>query len=227
MTTSLSPTDRSEPVRNRDRAATDRSALHDVLDAGLIAHLGVLFDGVPRVLPTAYAYDVDGPDDEGTLYFHGSVASRSLVEAPDQTVCVTITTVDGLVLARSGFHHSMNYRSAVILGQPRSVSDTTERDGALDLIVDQLIPGRAKTLRSPTRKELAATTVLALPLHEASVKTRTGGVNDESFDIEAGGVWAGIVPLTHTYGTPERNADCSPALEVPDHVRALTDATPA
>lgn len=222
MTAFLSPTERTRVVRSHERAATGRAALHGVLDAGMVAHLGVLFDGVPRVLPTAYAYDLDGPDEAGTLYVHGSVASRSLVEAPEQTVCVTVTVVDGLVLARSGFHHSMNYRSAVVLGQPRTVDDTTERDGALDLIVDRLVPGRAKTLRSPTRKELAATTVLALPLHEASVKSRAEGVNDEPFDVEADDTWAGVVPLTTAYGAPERDPDCSPALGVPDHVRALS-----
>ncbi|MDN5853209.1 MAG: pyridoxamine 5'-phosphate oxidase family protein [Actinomycetia bacterium] len=222
MTTSLSPTERTRIVRSHERAATDRDALRDVLDAGMIAHLGVLFDGVPRVLPTAYAYDPDGPDDEGTLYIHGSVASRSLVAAPEQTVCATVTVVDGLVLARSGFHHSMNYRSAVVLGQPRPVDEPVERDRALALIVDHLVPGRSKALRSPTRKELAATTVLALPLHEASVKSRAEGANDEPFDVEAGDVWAGVVPLAMAYAAPERNADCSPTLDVPDHVRALT-----
>ncbi|HLR84451.1 MAG TPA: pyridoxamine 5'-phosphate oxidase family protein [Nocardioidaceae bacterium] len=209
MTTSLSPTTRTQVVRNRERGAADRAALRDVLASGMIAHLGVLFDDAPRVLPTAYAYDPDGPDADGTLYIHGSVASRSLVDAPDQTVCATITVVDGLVLARSGFHHSMNYRSAVILGQPRTVDEPAERDHALDLIVDRLVPGRTKALRSPTRKELAATTVLAMPLHEASVKSRTGGADDEQFDIDAGGVWAGVVPVLTTYGTPERNADCA------------------
>lgn len=226
MTASLSPTARTRLARNRERGATERAALHDLLEAGLIAHLGVLFDGVPRVLPTAYAHDVDGPDDEGTLYIHGSVASKSLTDAPTQTVCVTITLVDGLVLARSGFHHSMNYRSAVILGQPRQVDDASERDHALDLIVDHLAPGRSKTLRAHTRKELVATTVLALPLREASVKSRTGGVNDEPFDVEAGDIWAGVVPMAMAYGAPERNDDCSAALDVPDHVRALTDASP-
>lgn len=221
MTASLSPTARTRVVRSHERAVTDRAALHDVLASGTVAHLGVLFGGVPRVLPTAYAYDPDGPDADGTIYIHGSVASRSLVEAPEQTVCVTITVIDGLVLARSGFHHSMNYRSAVILGRPRTVDDATERDHALDLVVDHLVPERTKALRSPTRKELAATTVLALPLHEASVKARAEGVNDEPFDVEADDTWAGVVPLATAYGAPERDPDCSPALDVPDHVRAL------
>lgn len=222
MNAPLSPTDRTRIVRSRERAATDRAALQDVLTSGAVAHLGIVIDGSPRVLPTVFAYDLDGPDPDGTLYFHGSVASRSLVDAPGQTVCLTITLVDGLVLARSGFHHSMNYRSAVILGTPRPVDDPTERDHALDLIVDHLVPGRAATLRKPTRKEIAATTVLAVSLHEASVKSRAEGVNDEDFDVAADDTWAGIVPLTTTYGAPQRNADCSPSLDVPDHVRALT-----
>ncbi len=222
MNAPLSPTDRTRIVRSRERAATDRAALQDVLTSGAVAHLGIVIDGSPRVLPTVFAYDLDGPDPDGTLYFHGSVASRSLVDAPGQTVCLTITLVDGLVLARSGFHHSMNYRSAVILGTPRPVDDPTERDHALDLIIDHLVPGRAATLRKPTRKEIAATTVLAVSLHEASVKSRAEGVNDEDFDVAADDTWAGIVPLTTTYGAPQRNADCSPSLDVPDHVRALT-----
>ncbi|MGH3358848.1 MAG: pyridoxamine 5'-phosphate oxidase family protein [Nocardioidaceae bacterium] len=221
MTTSLSPTPRTHVIRSRERAATEREALHDVLEEGLIAHLGIVIDGAPRVLPTAFAYDLDGPDRDGTLYFHGSVASRSLVDAPAETVCMTITLVDGLVLARSGFHHSMNYRSAVVIGSPRRVDDAAERDHALDLIVDRLVPGRAATLRSPTRKDLAATTVLALPLHEASVKSRSGDPKDDDADVEAGDTWAGVVPLRTVREEPIRGADCSPALDLPEHVRAF------
>lgn len=221
MTTDLSPTPRTRVIRNRERAATDRAALYDVLDDGLIAHLGVVVDDTPRVLPTAFAYDPDGPDRDGTLYFHGSVAARSLVTAPELSVCVTITLVDGLVLARSGFHHSMNYRSAVIIGRPRPVDDAAERDRALDLIVNRLVPGRAATLRPHTRKDLAATTVLALPLHEASVKARAGGPKDDQADIDAGDTWAGVVPLTTVRGAPVTGDDCSPELPVPEHVRAL------
>ncbi|UYM05282.1 pyridoxamine 5'-phosphate oxidase family protein [Solicola gregarius] len=221
MTATLSPTARTRVIRSHERAESERSALYDVLDSGMVAHLGVVIDAAPRVLPTVFAYDPDGPDLDGTLYFHGSVASRSLVDAPDQTVCLTITLVDGLVLARSGFHHSVNYRSAVVLGNPRPVDEPAERDRALDLIIDHLVPGRAETLRPPTRKDLAATTVLAVSLHEASVKARAGGANDEAFDVEAGDTWAGIVPLTVVPGAPITNPDCPPELEVPQHVRAL------
>ena len=185
----------STPRREKERAQSDRAALYDVLDASLVCHLGVVVDGVPLALPTVFAVDPDGPDEGGTLYVHGSVASRSLVQAPGQDVSVTMTVLDGIVLARSGFNHSMNYRSAVVVGRPRVVTDEAERSHALDLLVDHVTPGRSATLRRPTRKELAATTVLALPLHEASVKRRAGDPSDEDVDVEAGGVWAGVVPL--------------------------------
>ena len=215
----LSPTARSSPRRERERAQADRAALYDVLDAALVCHLGVLVDGVPMALPTVFGVDLDGPDEGGTVYVHGSVASRSLVQAPDQEVSVTVTVLDGLVLARSGFMHSMNYRSAVVLGRPRVVTDDEERSHALDVLVDHVVPGRSAALRRPTRKELAATAVLALPLHEASVKRRSGDPEDEDFDIAAGGVWAGVVPLTTTAG-PARTAADADGIDVPAHVRA-------
>jgi nitroimidazol reductase NimA-like FMN-containing flavoprotein (pyridoxamine 5'-phosphate oxidase superfamily) len=213
----LSPTTRSTPRRERERAQAEREALYDVLDAALVCHLGVVVDGVALALPTVFGYDVDGPDEGGTLYVHGSVASRSLVEGPAQDLSVTVTVLDGVVLARSGFMHSMNYRSAVVIGRPRVVDDAGERLAALDAIVDHATPGRSATLRRPTRKELAATTVLALPLHEASVKRRAGDPKDEDFDVEAGGVWAGVIPLRLTGGDPVTAADVVD-LPVPEHV---------
>ena len=171
-----------------------------------MCHLAVVVDGVPRALPTMYGVDLDGPDDGGTLYLHGSVASRSLVQAPDQEVSVTVSVLDGIVLARSGFHHSMNYRSAVVIGRPRVVTDGAEKGHALDRLVDHVVPGRAATLRRPTRKELAATVVLALPLYEAAVKMRTGDPVDEPEDVAAGG-WAGLVPLRALVDDPVTAAD--------------------
>lgn len=218
MTTPLSPTDRSTPRREKERAQSDRAALYDVLDASLVCHLAVVVDGVPLALPTVFGVDPDGPDEGGTLYLHGSVASRSLVQSPDQVVSVTLTVLDGIVLARSGFNHSMNYRSAVVVGRPRAVTEEAERSRALDLIVDHVVPGRSATLRRPTRKELAATTVLALPLHEASVKRRAGDPSDEDADVEAGGVWAGVVPLRLTGSDPVTSADAVD-VPVPEHVR--------
>jgi uncharacterized protein len=219
----LSPTPRSTPRREKDRAQSDRNALYDVLDASLICHLGVVVDGVPLALPTVFAVDRDGPDDGGTLYVHGSVASRSLVQGPDQDVSVTATVLDGIVLARSGFNHSMNYRSAVVIGRPRVVDDEAERLHALDLLVDHVVPGRSATLRRPTRKELAATTVLALPMREASVKRRTGDPSDEDFDVEAGGVWAGVLPLALRGCDPVTSADVVD-VPVPEHVLARAAA---
>ena len=189
-----------------------------MLASAIICHLAVVVDGVPLALPTVYGVDPSGPDEGGTVYVHGSVASRSLVQAPDQDVSVTWTVLDGLVLARSGFDHSMNYRSAVVIGRPRVVTDPAERAHALDLIVEHAAPGRAAALRRPTRKELAATTVLALPLHEASVKARTGDPDDEPEDVAAGGVWAGVVPLALKAGQVITSADAA-GLPVPEHVR--------
>ena len=217
VTAPLSPTPRSTPRRERERARSDRTALHEVLDAALVCHLAVVVDGLPLALPTVYGVDPAGPDEGGTLYLHGSVASRSLVQAPDQDVSVTFTVVDGLVLARSGFNHSMNYRSAVVVGRPRQVTDADERAHALDLLVDHAAAGRAATLRRPTRKELAATTVLALPLHEASVKSRAGDPEDEDEDVAAGGVWAGTVPLRTVAGEPVTSVDADVDV-VPEHV---------
>ena len=215
--TPLSPTPRSTPRRERERAQPDRAALYDVLDASLVCHLGVVVDGVPLALPTVFGVDADGPDEGGTLYVHGSVASRSLVQGPGQDVSVTMTVLDGIVLARSGFNHSMNYRSAVVIGRPRVVTDEAERSRALDLLVDHVTPGRSAALRRPTRKELAATVVLALPLHEASVKRRAGDPLDEDVDVEAGGVWAGVVPLRLAAGEPVTSADVVD-VPVPEHV---------
>ncbi|MCJ0894900.1 pyridoxamine 5'-phosphate oxidase family protein [Rhodococcus sp. ARC_M5] len=149
----LSPTPRTTVIRGRQRARAERSALLDVLRSARLCHLGVVVENVPRVLPTVFGVDPDGPDSDGTLYLHGSVASRSLIEAPAQDICVTVTVVDGLVLARSAFHHSMNYRSAVVIGRPRRVEDEQERIRALDAIVDQVVPGRSAHLRAHTRKE--------------------------------------------------------------------------
>ena len=201
----LSPTPRTTVGRGRNRMVEERAELHRLLQNALICHLGVTVarDGVshPLVLPSAYAVDLDGPDLDGTLYLHGSVAAGWLRTATDTTVCITVTELDGLVAARSAFHHSMNYRSAVVIGAARLVDDADERDHALSLIVDHMIPGRSATLRANTRKELAATAVLAVPLHEASMKSRGEGPVDDAEDIEAG-VWGGVIPLRRVAADP-------------------------
>ena len=212
MTAVLSPTDRTTITRHRERGSADRADLFAVLEEALVCHVGIVRDGAPVVLPSVFGVDPDGPDEGGTLYLHGSVAAPWLRGSPGATVCATFTLVDGLVLARAAFSHSMNYRSAVVMGPGRLVDDEAEKVHALDLIVDHVVPGRSATLRPHTRKELAATMVIAVPLAEASVKARTGGPVDEPDDVAAGG-WAGVVPLAVTAGTIE-----------PDREGAVPDA---
>jgi nitroimidazol reductase NimA-like FMN-containing flavoprotein (pyridoxamine 5'-phosphate oxidase superfamily) len=203
--TPLSPTPRTIVNRHRERAATDRAALDDVLDSALICHLGVLFDGAPVVLPTGYGRDGD------TLYLHGSTGSRSMRPGP---VCVTVTIVDGIVYARSVMHHSMNYRSAVVHGTTRLVDDPEEKRHGLRVVTDHLAPGSWEHARLPNKKELAATVVLALDLTEASVKIRNAPPADEDFDVEANTAWAGVLPVTMEWGVPESDSP----LPVPEHV---------
>ncbi len=190
---SLSPTPRTTLHRLRERGRLDRADLDAVLGAGLICHLGVVIDGTPVVLPTGYGRIGD------LLYLHGSSANKSLLAAAGQQVCVTITLLDGLVCARAVFHHSMNYRSAVIFGTARLVEDPAEKLAALKAVTNHLVPGRWDHARAPTRKELAATAVLAMPLDEASVKVRSGGPKDDPEDYETD-IWAGVLPSTLTFG---------------------------
>ncbi len=212
--TSLSQTDRTRLHRLRERGRSDRAELYAVLDAGLICHLGVLIDGSPVVLPTGYGRSGD------TLYLHGSSANRSLLAADSRDVCVTVTHLDGMVCARAIFHHSMNYRSAVVFGTARLVADDEERLTALRAVTEQLVPGRWEHSRPPSRKELAATAVLALPLDEASVKVRTGPAKDEPEDYQLD-FWAGVIPVAISFGPPEPDAAVRPGLDVPDHISAL------
>src|SRR5436309_4462447 len=160
----LPVTERTRHRRLREQGSTDRADLAAILASGVICHLGVVVDGYPMVVPTVYGLDGD------ILYLHGSVASRSLVSAPQATVCVTVTHVDGLILARSVFEHGVNYRSAMIHGVPRTVTDPAEKLEGLRLLSEQAAPGQWDYARAPSRKELAATALLALSLEEASVK---------------------------------------------------------
>jgi len=212
--TRLSQTDRTRLHRLRERGRSDRAELYAVLDAGLICHLGVLVDGSPVVLPTGYGRTGD------TLYLHGSSANRSLLAAVSRDVCVTVTHLDGMVCARAIFHHSMNYRSAVVFGTARLVADDAEKLAALRAVAEHLVPGRWENSRPPNRKELAATAVLALPLDEASVKVRTGPAKDEPEDYQLD-FWAGVIPVAISFGPPEPDAAVRPGLDVPDHIGAL------
>lgn len=205
-TTALSPTARTTINRGRNRAVEDRAELHRLLDDALVAHLGVMVGEHPLVLPAAFAVDPEGPDLDGTLYVHGSVAAGWLQASSRATVCVTVTQLDGLVAGRSAFHHSMNYRSAVVIGRARLVEDPDEKARALDLIVNHMIPGRTGALRASTRKEVTATSVLAVPLHEASLKARSGGPGDEPEDVAAG-AWGGHIPLRLVSADPVGDPD--------------------
>lgn len=210
MTSQLSPTERSTIRRGATRARTDRADLHATLDAGLVCHLALVVDGSPRVLPTGYGRRGD------TLYLHGSTGARSLREAGE--VCVSVTIVDGVVYSRSMMHHSINYRSAVIHGRVRHVEDADERWEGLRVITEQLAPGSWDYARQPSKKELAATAVLALDLVEASVKIRAGDPGDDAEDVEANKAWAGVLPLRRTWGAPVPSSDLIAELPVPDHV---------
>jgi uncharacterized protein len=216
----LSGTERTRHRRLREQGRTERAELEAVLRAGIVCHLGVIVDGCPMVVPTGYGFTAD------TLYLHGSVASRSLIGAPEQPVCVTVTQLDGLVLARSVFEHAVNYRSAMIYGVPRVVTDPEEKLAGLRCLTEHIAPGQWDYARRPSRKELAATTLLALPLDEASVKVRTGPPDDgDSPDAELGR-WAGVVPLTGTAGAPEPDPALPEGTVVPPHIAALAAGWP-
>lgn len=217
-TTPYTPTNRTVPSRGRDRATYDRELVHSVLDAAYLCHLGFIRDGAPVVLPTLFGRVGE------RLYVHGSTGSRPLLAAgkadPGLAVCLTVTHVDGLVLARSAFHHSINYRSVVVHGTARTVTDPEERRIALDAIVDQVVPGRSRDSRPADAKELAATAVIRLDLDEVSAKVRTGGPNDEPEDL-ALPYWAGVVPLTRGHAAPEPADDLDPAIAVPAYLASL------
>ncbi|WP_406233389.1 pyridoxamine 5'-phosphate oxidase family protein [Nocardia sp. NBC_01009] len=217
----LSPTPRSTPTRAKERARTERADLDAVLDAGLVCHLGVVLGGSPVVIPTVYGRAGD------TLYLHGSTGAGNLRAALDGDISIAVTLVDGLIYARSAMHFSMNYRSAVVRGRAVEVTDPEARMHALRIVIEHSAPGAWDRVRRPNKKELTATKVLALDLTEASVKVRTGGPNDDPEDIEAGGVWAGVLPVRRAWDTPVPSADLEPGIEVPRDVLDRADAVTA
>ena len=202
-------TDRTRVIREANRAVYDRDAIYKILDEGFVCHVGFALEGQPFVIPTMYARVGDW------LYFHGSAASRMLGGASSgNPVCITVTLLDGLVLARSVFNHSMNYRSVVALGQAVLVDDPVEKLAALEAFTQKLIPGRWSDARQPNGKELKATSVLKLPLNEVSAKVRTGDVEDDADDY-ALRVWAGVIPLRLTADPPIRDARCEASIPTP------------
>lgn len=207
----LPPTDRTRVRRLPARGHYDRETIYRILDEGLICHVGFVIEGQPYVIPTSYGRDAD------KLFIHGSAASRMLKQLQTGLeACVTVTLLDGLVLARSLFHHSMNYRSVVALGVTRLVNEPDEKLHALRTIVEHLVPGRWNDSRGPNDHELQATSVLELQLDEASAKIRTGPPLDDEEDYELQ-VWAGVVPITLQPGTPVADPRLITGVDVPEY----------
>lgn len=221
MDTAYQPTARTTPTRYRERARYDRRTVHNILDEALICHLGYLSGGRPVVLPTTHARL------EETLYLHGSTGGGPVLAAKAAEaagsglpVCVTVTLLDGLVLARSAMHHSVNFRSVVVLGDARVVDDPAEKSRALGSLLDHIAPGRAADCRAPDARELAATGVLALDLVEVSAKLRSGPPADDPQDLPLPH-WAGVVPLALVSGAPVPADDLTPGTAVPTYLREL------
>jgi uncharacterized protein len=202
-------TDRTRIVREANRAVYDREAIHKILDEAFVCHVGFAAEGEPLVIPTMFARVGDN------LYFHGSAASRMLRGLSSAApVCITVTLIDGMVLARSVFNHSMNYRSVVALGRAVLIDDPEEKLRALQAFTEKLLPGRWNDARQPNEKELKATSILKLPLNEVSAKIRTGGVEDDAEDYSFR-VWAGIIPLRLVADAPVRDDRCDAAIPTP------------
>jgi uncharacterized protein len=204
------PTEQTTLRRLPERARYDRETVHAILDEGFICHVGFVVEGQPHVIPTGYVRVGE------TLYLHGSSGSR-LGLRPGMPVGVTVTLLDGIVLARAAFHHSFQYRSVVVLGRTRLVTDADEKEAALRALVDHIVPGRAADVRGGDGKELAATVVLALPLREVSAKVRTGDPSDDEEDYDLP-YWAGILPLALEPGRPVPDPRLKPGVTVPPYV---------
>jgi uncharacterized protein len=216
MSATQASSTRTRVVREADRAVYDREAVYRILDEAFICHVGFNVDGQPFVIPTSFGRS------ENSLYIHGSAASRMLRNLDEGIpVCVTVTLLDGLVLARSIFNHSMNYRSVVVLGTATLVQDPVEKLEALRLLSEHILPGRWVESRQPNEKELKATFVLRVPIEEFSAKVRQGPAIDDEEDYSFR-TWAGVLPLTTVPGAPERDARCDPGIPVPAYVGGYT-----
>jgi uncharacterized protein len=213
MPDNVAMSERTRIVREPQRGVYDREEIYKILDEGFVCHVGFTSDGQTFVIPTLYARVGDA------IYFHGSAASRMLRGVSSGlNVCVTVTLADGLVLARSVFNHSMNYRSVVALGSASIVEVPDEKWEALRAFTEKILPGRWNDARQPNERELKATSILRLPLTEVSAKVRTGGVEDDAEDY-ALSVWAGIVPLRLVADAPVRDERCDPAIATPEYAK--------
>ena len=213
MSETHAPTARTRVAREAHRGIYERAAAYEILDEGFICHLGFVVDGQPFVIPTAYGRAGDN------LYIHGSAASRMLRNL-DQgvAVCITVTLLEGLVLARSIFNHSMNYRSVVVLGTAVAVRDAKEKLDALRLLSEHILPGRWAESRQPNEKELKQTLVMRLPIEEFSAKVRQGPPIDDEEDYSFP-TWAGVIPLAMVPGMPINDPRLDPKTPVPEYVR--------
>src|SRR5579859_1067540 len=207
------PSARTRVVREADRAVYDRETVYRILDEGFLCHVGFAMDGQPFVIPTSYGRK------GASLYIHGSAASRMLRQMKEGVpVCVTVTLLDGLVLARSVFNHSMNYRSVVVLGKATLVDDPQEKLAALRALSEHILPGRWDDSRQPNERELKATSVLRVPIEEFSAKVRTGPPIDDAEDYSFP-TWAGVIPLDMLAGTPINDPQLDSARAIPKYVR--------
>ncbi len=209
----MQPSSRATVRRAPERGAYDLATIHAILDDGFLCHVGFVQDEQPFVIPTLYARDGE------TIYLHGSPLSRMMRHLEQSLpLCLTVTHVDGLVLARSAFHHSINYRSVVVLGRGYAVTERAAKEAALRVLVDHIVPGRADDTRGPSAQELKATLVVAVPLEEASAKVRTGPPKDATRDY-ARDVWAGELPLRTQVLDPIPDARLKPGVAVPEYIR--------
>jgi len=214
------PTDRTQVKRLPKRGLYDKAQVHSILDEGFLCHVGFVADGQPYVIPTLYTRDGDH------IYIHGSAASRMLRTLDEGAcICLTVTLVDGFVLARSAFHHSMNYRSVVVLGKARLVADPAEKMEALHRFTNHMVPGRWEEVRQPNEQELKSTTVLVLTLDEVSAKVRTGSPLDDEDDYSLP-VWAGVVPVHTGLGQPIPDPRVLPGIQPFDVSRLANRPSP-
>ncbi|MES2731917.1 MAG: pyridoxamine 5'-phosphate oxidase family protein [Bacteroidota bacterium] len=211
----MNPTERTQISRHSKRGSYDTAVIYPILDEGLVCHVSYQLNGQPFLIPTAYCRIAD------TIYLHGSVGSHFMRElAQGKQVCVAVTLMDGLVLARSAFQHSVNYRSVVLFGQSQEVTDEAERWRVFEQVVEHIVPGRWADSRQPNASELTKTLLIAIPIEEASAKVRTGGVSPESTEDRALPYWAGVIPLSLQAGIPEQDLPVNEAVPMPAYVKA-------
>ena len=211
------PTERSRVKRLHERGRYDEASVYAILDAGFIAHIGYVIDGQPYVTPTAYWRR------GRQLYWHGSSASRMLrAQAKDIPVCVTVSLLDGLVMARSGFHHSINYRAVMAFGRAHLIVDAAEKEAELDYFIERVAPGRLATLRPLDKHELKGTTLIGMEIEEASAKSRSGPPKDDEADY-ALDVWAGVVPIRQVVGALEVDQKLKAGIGVPPHMQRFAE----